>query len=168
MSATAHAQALLDYIDASPSPWHAAHTSELALREKGFSELIEGDTWSLERKGRYYVKRDDSSIIAFTVGANDLAQDGFRLLGAHTDSPGLRVKPKPDNQLSGVNRLGVEVYGGALLATFTDRDLSLAGRVHINNNRAFVYPYFMVRFVCAGEIRLIGVGHVGANHKAIG
>ena len=134
MSATAHAQALLDYIDASPSPLHAAHTSELALREKGFSELIEGDTWSLERKGRYYVKRDDSSIIAFTVGANDLAQDGFRLLGAHTDSPGLRVKPKPDNQLSGVNRLGVEVYGGALLATFTDRDLSLAGRVHINNN----------------------------------
>ncbi|HIF17768.1 MAG TPA: M18 family aminopeptidase [Cycloclasticus sp.] len=133
-SATAHAQALLDYIDTSPSPWHAVNTSEKALIEKGFSELIEGDAWSLERNGRYYVKRDDSSIIAFTVGTNDLAQGGFRLLGAHTDSPGLRVKPKPDNQLSGINRLGVEVYGGALLATFTDRDLSLAGRVHINQN----------------------------------
>lgn len=131
-SATAHTQKLLDYIDTSPSPWHAVYTSEKALSEKGFSELIEGDTWSLRSNGRYYVKRDDSSIIAFTVGTNDLAQSGFRLIGAHTDSPGLRVKPKPDNQLSGVNRLGVEVYGGALLATFTDRDLSLAGRVHIN------------------------------------
>ena len=130
-SAIKHAQALLNYIDESPSPWHAVRTSEIALCAKGFSELIEGDTWSLERNGRYYVKRDDSSIIAFTVGTNDLGQDGFRLLGAHTDSPGLRVKPKPDNQQSGVNRLGVEVYGGALLATFTDRDLSLAGRVHI-------------------------------------
>ncbi len=133
-TAQQHAQALLDYIDDSPSPWHAVHTSEKALSENGFSELIEGDVWSLQRNGRYYVKRDDSSIIAFTVAANDLAQDGFRLIGAHTDSPGLRIKPKPDNKQHGVNRLGVEVYGGALLATFTDRDLSLAGRVHINQN----------------------------------
>ncbi len=133
-AAQQHAQALLDYIDDSPSPWHAVHTSEKALSENGFSELIEGDVWSLQRNGRYYVKRDDSSIIAFTVAANDLAQDGFRLIGAHTDSPGLRIKPKPDNKQHGVNRLGVEVYGGALLATFTDRDLSLAGRVHINQN----------------------------------
>ncbi|HIG79386.1 MAG TPA: M18 family aminopeptidase [Cycloclasticus sp.] len=133
-TAQQHAQALLDYIDDSPSPWHAVHTSEKALSENGFSELIEGDVWSLQRNGHYYVKRDDSSIIAFTVAANDLAQDGFRLIGAHTDSPGLRIKPKPDNKQHGVNRLGVEVYGGALLATFTDRDLSLAGRVHINQN----------------------------------
>lgn len=133
-AAQQHAQALLDYIDDSPSPWHAVHTSEKALSENGFSELIEGDVWSLQRNGHYYVKRDDSSIIAFTVAANDLAQDGFRLIGAHTDSPGLRIKPKPDNKQHGVNRLGVEVYGGALLATFTDRDLSLAGRVHINQN----------------------------------
>lgn len=133
-AAQQHAQALLNYIDDSPSPWHAVHTSEKALSENGFSELIEGDVWSLQRNGRYYVKRDDSSIIAFTVAANDLAQDGFRLIGAHTDSPGLRIKPKPDNKQHGVNRLGVEVYGGALLATFTDRDLSLAGRVHINQN----------------------------------
>lgn len=133
-SVTTHAQALLDYIDASPSPWHAVKTSEKALCTKGFSELNEGDAWSFERSGRYYVKRDDSSIIAFTIGTNDLAKDGFRLLGAHTDSPGLRVKPKPDNQQGATSRIGVEVYGGPILATFTDRDLSLAGRVHFINN----------------------------------
>ena len=106
-AAQQHAQALLNYIDASPSPWHAVQTSEKMLKDKGFRELLESDAWSLERNKRYYVKRDDSSIIAFTVGTSDLAQDGFRLIGAHTDSPGLRIKPKPDNQQSGINRLGV-------------------------------------------------------------
>jgi aspartyl aminopeptidase len=130
LDAQQHALALLNYIDASPSPWHAVHTSEKTLIAKGFSELSEGDTWSLECNGRYYVKRDDSSIIAFTIGTNDLPQNGFRLIGAHTDSPGLRVKPKANNVADGYQRLGVEIYGGPILATFTDRDLSLAGRVH--------------------------------------
>jgi aspartyl aminopeptidase len=129
-----HAQALLDYIDASPSPWHAVQTTAMALNANNFSELEEGQAWSLQPNGRYYVIRDDSSIIAFTVGAQSLAENGFRLIGAHTDSPGLRVKPKPDIQQGGINRVGVEVYGGALLATFADRDLSLAGRVHFQQN----------------------------------
>jgi len=143
-TAQQHAQALLQYIDASPSPWHAVHTSEKMLNNKGFIELLEGDAWSLKQSGRYYVKRDDSSIIAFTTGTNDLAQEGFRLIGAHTDSPGLRVKPKPDQQQNGINRLGVEVYGGPILATFTDRDLSLAGRIHIEQNGSFISK--LVRF----------------------
>jgi len=143
-TAQQHAQALLQYIDASPSPWHAVHTSEKMLNNKGFVELLEGDAWSLEQSGRYYVKRDDSSIIAFTTGTNNLAQEGFRLIGAHTDSPGLRVKPKPDQQQNGINRLGVEVYGGPILATFTDRDLSLAGRIHIEQNGSFISK--LVRF----------------------
>jgi aspartyl aminopeptidase len=137
MSATQqHAQALLNYIDASPSPWHAVQTTINALERNGFSELREGDHWQLTPDNQYYVKRDDSSIIAFTVGSNDLAKNGFNIIGAHTDSPGLRVKPKPDNQQSGLNRIGVEVYGSPILATFTDRDLSLAGRVHINQDGA--------------------------------
>jgi len=143
-TAQQHAQALLQYIDASPSPWHAVHTSEKMLNNKGFIELLEGDAWSLKQSGRYYVKRDDSSIIAFTTGTNNLAQEGFRLIGAHTDSPGLRVKPKPDQQQNGINRLGVEVYGGPILATFTDRDLSLAGRIHIEQNGSFISK--LVRF----------------------
>lgn len=131
LSAQQHAQHLLKFIDASPSPWHAVATSAVALQDKGFIELAEADSWSLTVGGRYYVIRDDSSIIAFTVGAKALAEHGFRLIGAHTDSPGLRVKPKPDLHQGGYRRIGVEVYGGPILATFTDRDLSLAGRVHL-------------------------------------
>jgi len=134
LSAKQHAQHLLNFIDASPSPWHAVASSALALQDKGFIELVEADSWSLTMGGRYYVIRDDSSIIAFTVGAKVLAEQGFRLIGAHTDSPGLRVKPKPDLQQGGYRRIGVEVYGGPILATFTDRDLSLAGRVHLKQN----------------------------------
>ncbi|PCI70017.1 MAG: M18 family aminopeptidase [Piscirickettsiaceae bacterium] len=133
-AAQQHAKALLDFIDASPSPWHAAQTSADALTDNGFEELLEGDSWTLKQQGCYFVKRDDSSIIAFTVGSNNLVTDGFRLIGAHTDSPGLRVKPKPDTQHGATSRIGVEVYGGPILATFTDRDLSLAGRVHFHQN----------------------------------
>ncbi|MGB1541037.1 MAG: M18 family aminopeptidase, partial [Cycloclasticus sp.] len=129
-----HAQALLDYIDASPSPWHAVQTTQEALLDKGFKELKENEAWSLKTDECYFVKRDDSSIIAFTVGSKSLIKNGFRLIGAHTDSPGLRVKPKPNHQQNHINRLGVEIYGSPILATFTDRDLSLAGRVHFKQN----------------------------------
>ncbi|PCI18628.1 MAG: M18 family aminopeptidase [Piscirickettsiaceae bacterium] len=133
-SAIQHAQDLLDYIDASPSPWHAVQSTATTLNTYGFEELFEGDAWALEQGKHYYVKRDDSSIIAFTTGSKSLAEHGFNLIGAHTDSPGLRVKPKPDNQKGAFSRIGVEVYGGPILATFTDRDLSLAGRVHVLQN----------------------------------
>ncbi len=126
-----HAQDLLNFIDASPSPWHAVATSVQALQNKGFVELLESEAWSLQARGRYYVVRDDSSIIAFSLGSKAISEHGFRLIGAHTDSPGLRVKPKPDQQQGGYRRIGVEVYGGPILATFSDRDLSLAGRVHL-------------------------------------
>ena len=122
-------QDLLDFIDASPSPWHAAATIEQRLNTKGFQRLFESDVWQLNRGSRYYVIRDDSSVIAFSVGNHDLAKHGFRIIGAHTDSPGLRVKPNPLLQSDGLQRLAVEVYGGPILATFSDRDLSLAGRI---------------------------------------
>jgi aspartyl aminopeptidase len=80
---------------------------------------------------RHYVVRGGSSIIAFIVGHRPAAETGLRLIGAHTDSPGLRLKPKPAEDAAGMVRLGVEVYGGPILATFADRDLSLAGRVNV-------------------------------------
>jgi len=138
LPAQQHAQDLLNFIDASPSPWHAVATCIQALQDKGFVEINESDAWSLKVKGRYYVVRDDSSIIAFSIGSNAVADKGFKLIGAHTDSPGLRVKPKPDLQQAGYRRIGVEVYGGPILATFTDRDLSLAGRVHLKQGHT---PY---------------------------
>jgi aspartyl aminopeptidase len=127
----AHAQDLLDFIDASPSPWHAVQTCEARLTSAGFSRLEESDRWTLTAGDRRYVVRGGSSIIAFIVGSQPAATTGLRLIGAHTDSPGLRLKPKPAEDAAGMVRLGVEVYGGPILATFADRDLSLAGRVNV-------------------------------------
>ena len=127
----AQAQDLLDFIDASPSPWHAVQTCEARLTAAGFCRLEESDRWTLTAGGRHYVVRGGSSIIAFVVGTQPAATTGLRLIGAHTDSPGLRLKPKPAEDAAGLVRLGVEVYGGPILATFADRDLSLAGRVNV-------------------------------------
>ncbi|OAI14264.1 MULTISPECIES: M18 family aminopeptidase [Methylomonas] len=123
------AQDLLDFIDASPSPWHAAATMEQRLLSHGFQKLEESAVWPLSLGGRYYVIRDASSIVAFIVGAAAPAEAGFKILGAHTDSPGLRVKPRPVVDSDRFVRIAVEVYGGPILATFADRDLSLAGRI---------------------------------------
>ncbi len=127
------ARDLLDYIDASPSPWHAVATSRQRLLARGYTELEETQRWSLTSGGRYFVTRGDSSLIAFVLGQQPLAESGLRMIGAHTDSPGLRVKPKAPHTCDGVMRLGVEVYGGPILATFADRDLGLAGRVHLRD-----------------------------------
>lgn len=143
---TTRAQALdlLDFIDASPSPWHAVETSERHLQAAGFSPLQEVDRWTLQAGGRYYVVRGGSSLVAFIVGTEPAAETGLRLIGAHTDSPGLRIKPKPAEDAQGMVRLGVEVYGGPILATFADRDLSLAGRVNVRTPGGFASR--LVRF----------------------
>ena len=138
------AQQLLDFIDASPSPWHAVHTVAEQLQRGGFIALQEDERWQLSAGGRYYVIRGGSSIIAFVAGSDALATSGFRMIGAHTDSPGLRLKPKALQAGDGLLRLGVEVYGGPILATFADRDLSLAGRVAVR--AADVPEMRLVRF----------------------
>ncbi len=120
---------LLDFLDASPTPWHAVASSEALLGAAGFRRLEETARWQLAAGGRYYVTRGESSLIAFVMGHGPLAETGFRIVGAHTDSPGLRLKPRPGLDGDGLWRLAVEVYGGPILATFADRDLSLAGRV---------------------------------------
>ncbi|MBI5922858.1 MAG: M18 family aminopeptidase [Betaproteobacteria bacterium] len=123
------AHELIDFIDASPSPWHAVASAEARLLGQGFVRLEENERWQLAAGGRYYAVRGGASLIAFALGSRPLAETGFRIVGAHTDSPGLRLKPKAAMAGDGLARLGVEVYGGPILATFTDRDLSLAGRV---------------------------------------
>lgn len=133
----AQAQDLLDFIDASPSPWHAVQTCEERLQANGFCRLEEVDRWTLQAAGRYYVVRGGSALIAFSIGEQPLAASGLRLIGAHTDSPGLRLKPKPAEAAAGMLRLGVEIYGGPLLATFADRDLALAGRVNVRTPAGF-------------------------------
>lgn len=120
---------LLDFLRTSPTPFHATRNIAARLLAAGFIPLYEGDSWQLEPGNRYLVTRNDSSIIAFVYGKLPLLESGIRLLGAHTDSPCLKVKPRPELNRRGYFQLGVEVYGGALLAPWYDRDLSMAGRV---------------------------------------
>jgi len=120
---------LLDFLRASPTPFHATKNIATQLLAAGFIPLYEGDVWKLEPGKRYLVTRNDSSIIAFVYGKSPLIDSGIRMLGAHTDSPCLKVKPRAELNRRGYFQLGVEVYGGALLAPWYDRDLSMAGRV---------------------------------------
>ncbi len=129
MSARQQVQNLLDFIDASPSPWHVVKSVVIQLAAFQFVKLDETDQWDLQPGGRYYVIRDDSSIVIFVQGQKPLVETGFKIIGAHTDSPGLRIKPNAGTGSDGLLRLGVEIYGCPILATFTDRDLSLAGRI---------------------------------------
>lgn len=121
--------ALFDFITQSPTPFHATQNLASALTAAGFTELDERAAWQLEPAGQYFVRRNDSSIIAFRLGQRPLTKQGLRVIGAHTDSPCLKVKPQPEINSQGYWQLGVEVYGGVLLLPWFDRDLSLAGRV---------------------------------------
>jgi len=120
---------LLDFLRRSPTPFHAAENILNSLLAQGFVRLHEADAWQLQAGGRYVVVRNDSSVIAFALGQDDPVEYGLRMVGAHTDSPCLKVKPNPELKRNGYFQLGVEVYGGALLGPWFDRDLSLAGRV---------------------------------------
>ena len=126
MSQDSFNKELIEFLHTSPTPYHAVSTMVAQLEESGFEALDESSSWSLDAEGKYYVTRNGSSIIAFTMGD---VKNGFRMAGAHTDSPCLKVKPKPEIKKHSYQQLGVEVYGGALLNPWFDRDLSLAGRV---------------------------------------
>lgn len=128
-SAAEFNQGLLQFIDRSPTPFHAVLTMVEALKQAGFAELRESDMWGELPAGKFFVARNNSSIIAFIKTTQHLADSGFAMVGAHTDSPCLKVKPRPGQVNNGLWQLGVEVYGGALLNPWFDRDLSLAGRV---------------------------------------
>ncbi|MEJ5255887.1 MAG: M18 family aminopeptidase [Acidimicrobiales bacterium] len=123
------ARGLIEFIDASPSPFHAAETAARMLREAGFEQLDETADWP-RASGRRFVVRG-GSLVAWVQDDEHRVTDGFRIIGAHTDSPNLRIKPNPDCGAVGFRQLGVEVYGGALLNSWLDRDLGISGRVSL-------------------------------------
>ena len=127
-------QGLIDFLQASPTPFHATASLARRLEAAGYQRLDEREPWRAQPGGRYYVTRNDSSLIAVRLGQRAAQDTGLRMVGAHTDSPCLRVKPQPELVRNGFWQLGVEVYGGALLAPWFDRDLSLAGRVTFSRN----------------------------------
>jgi len=122
-------QGLLKFLQQSPTPFHAVQTMMAQLEEAGFEWLDEADSWQLQPGRSYVVQRNGSSLIAFHLGQGDPAESGFSMAGAHTDSPCLKLKPNAVMQIANSIQFAVEIYGGALLAPWFDRDLSLAGRV---------------------------------------
>lgn len=128
-------EGLMRFIEASPTPYHAVETMKTALEQAGFEALPEGESWlddegHFDLTGCYYITRNNSSIIAFNTGNVPISEYGFRMVGAHTDSPHLKIKPVAELESNGICQLGVEVYGGALLNPWFDRDLSIAGSVN--------------------------------------
>lgn len=118
-------EGLLGFLDASPTPFHATKNMSLMLENAGFKKLVEEEMWSLKEGEKYYVTRNDASVIAFTYPKNR----AYTMIGSHTDSPNLKLKPNPVIKEHGVVKFGVEPYGGLLLNPWFDRDLSLAGKV---------------------------------------
>ena len=125
---------LAEYIDASPSPYHAVLEAAARLEAADFTRLYEADSWKLDA-GKYFLCRD-GSLVAFIVPKGCEPGCGVRVIGAHTDSPNLRVKPNANTGRVGVRQLGVEIYGGALLNSWLDRDLGISGRVMVADAEA--------------------------------
>ncbi|WP_061301998.1 M18 family aminopeptidase [Clostridium botulinum] len=129
------AKDLLNFINNSKSAFHGAYEVKSILDKEGFVEIKECDKWNLQNGGKYYVMKNESAIIGFEIGSGDIAEEGFRLIGAHTDSPGFRIKPHAEMTVEDhYVKLNTEVYGGAILSTWFDRPLSIAGRVTLKGS----------------------------------
>lgn len=132
MDETTFNQQLFTFLSHSPTPFHAVDTITKMLDKAGFRALDEKQEWQVEHRQPYYVVRDDGALVAFNLA--EPAGTGIRIVGAHSDSPCLQIKPKPEHREKSYRRLGVEVYGGALLNPWFDRELSIAGRVFFRDS----------------------------------
>jgi aspartyl aminopeptidase len=132
--ALAHAEDLADFVAASPSSYHAAAEVARRLEDAGFERLAEEDAWDVTPGGRYVVVRDGAAI-AWTIPTDAVATTPAHVFGAHTDSPGFKLKPQPTTGSKGWLQAAVEVYGGPLLNSWLDRELRLAGRLALADGR---------------------------------
>ncbi|GLI59309.1 hypothetical protein VaNZ11_001163 [Volvox africanus] len=124
-----HAEKLLSFINYAWTPFHAVEEAARRLVAAGFTPISEREPWSVQPGGRYFFTRNMSTVVAFAVGAKFQPGNGFYMVGAHTDSPCLKLKPVTASSKGGYNMINVETYGGGLWYTWYDRDLGLAGRV---------------------------------------
>lgn len=129
------ARDLINFIDGSPSAFHATKNVEDKLIKEGFKKLNLQDKWNLEKEGKYYTIKNNSAIIGFEIGKGEVEEDGFKLIGAHTDAPTFKIKPSPEITVEGKYlKLNTEVYGEPILNTWFDRPLSIAGRVSVKTD----------------------------------
>lgn len=127
----------INFSHSSKSVFHAVKNTADILIDNGYKEIFEFEKWKLEVKGKYFFIKNDSSLIAFSIGNGDLDEYGFKISGNHTDSPGFRVKPSPEMVRDSYLRLNTEVYGGPILNTWLDRPLSIAGRLVVKSKNIF-------------------------------
>lgn len=130
-------KSLIEFLDNSPTAFHAAENIEKILLKNGFTELCECESWTLRSGGKYFVKRNDSSVVSFVVGKDKPVKTGFRIAGAHTDSPLLKIKENGENRSAGCIRVTTEIYGGPIVNTWLDRNLGIAGRVMVKGKSGF-------------------------------
>lgn len=126
-------QNLIDFIDASPTMFHATASCKKLLEENGFTFLNNAMPWTLEQGGKYYTTLNDSCTIAFCINSTQVEEEGFKIIGTHSDVPGFRIKPNAQMQTENYIKLNTEGYGGAILSTWFDRPLSVAGRVALKS-----------------------------------
>lgn len=128
------AQEMLEFIRISPTCFHAVANIGRMLEAAGFQQLQEKEEWKLEKGGRYYTERNDSSVIAFVIPEKEVGIRGFHMAAAHSDSPCFKIKEKPELTVEEhYLRLNTEKYGGMILSTWLDRPLSVAGRLAVKN-----------------------------------
>ncbi len=120
---------LFSFLNDSPTPFHAVESMRKLLDKSGFIYLSEEESWSPITGQPYYIIRENGALIAFNNGSEMPQQKGYRIIGSHSDSPCLQIKPHPDIFEKSYHKVAVEIYGGALLSTWFDRELSIAGRV---------------------------------------
>lgn len=135
MAQTKHTRQLMKLVGEATSPFHCVEAIKKQLEDNGFQEIFLNSPWELKAGGHYYAVSNDSTLIGFCIGEEYKPGGSFRIAAAHTDFPGLRIKPNPDMGEEGYRKINTEIYGGAILSTWMDRPLSVAGRVALKSGQ---------------------------------
>ncbi|KAM0982236.1 hypothetical protein ACFX13_015492 [Malus domestica] len=138
---------LISFLNAAPTAFHAVDEAKKLLRSAGYEQVLEREDWKLEAGKKYFFTRNYSTIVAFAIGKKYVAGNGFHIVGAHTDSPCLKLKPVSKVAKGGFLEVGVQTYGSGLWHTWFDRDLTIAGRVIVTEEKdgSVSYSHKLVR-----------------------